>query len=397
MNTSTLTEYSNSRIVLNNSCIESYALLKTTVVPFIFLLVFVIGVIGNAFVLGILGRHMKFSRTGVRPASATNVLVLNLAAADLIFLATLPFHAIERFKQGRWIFGNIGCKVISFFTLLNLYGSVFFLVMMSLDRFLAVVFVTKSRHLRTIKNAVIASTTVWLLATFIATESLVFREVMQNEQCFSNVSICTWKASDSFQRAHQAVRLSFGFFIPISIIIFSYAFIFIRLQRQAQNTESTLGVTMLVRRQHRVTKMIFTVISAFILCWLPNITIHLLILSGVMKNDQLSEILSLFGIVLGFANSCVNPILYAFMKADVREEVKKTLDRVFGKCCSHCSLHPSGMINDAKTETEVNLTKLKNKNLCLVEKQVGKTSKNGLNLNSATVQTDLNYTTTRKL
>ena len=71
----------------------------------------------------------------------------------------------------------VGCKLVSFLTLVNMYGSVFFLVMMSVDRFLAVVMAVRARQLRNYRNAFYCSLFVWVAALAIASEALVLRNV----------------------------------------------------------------------------------------------------------------------------------------------------------------------------------------------------------------------------
>lgn len=65
----------------------------------IYLLIFVVGLIGNGIVLAF---FMTRDRTRVRhrEGSVANVLIINLAVADFIFVGALPFWATERFLQG---------------------------------------------------------------------------------------------------------------------------------------------------------------------------------------------------------------------------------------------------------------------------------------------------------
>ena len=86
----------------------------------------------------------------------------------------------------RWIFGMVGCKLVSFLTLVNMYGSVFFLVTMSIDRFLAVVMAVRARQLRNYRNAFLCCLFVWVAAVSIASEALVLRDVDE----VKNILVC---------------------------------------------------------------------------------------------------------------------------------------------------------------------------------------------------------------
>lgn len=149
---------------------------------------------------------------------------------------------------------------------------------------------------------------------------------------------CIWAMpTEEFVKVHLIVRVSVGFVIPISIIITCYVYIFVRLRRRATNAEMSLGATVMSKKQNRVTKMITAVITAFVICWLPNNIINFMQIIEVRPPDNAGEIFTFFGLVLGYTNSCINPILYAFMKADVREEIKKVFDETCMKCCGSAS------------------------------------------------------------
>ena len=98
----------------------------TTVLPTLHFLIFVVGVLGNGLVLLVVGRSVLGRNKYGSKASVTNVLVFNLALADLIFVATLPFHAVEKIKVNRFV-GNIVIKYffINFFTLTVAYVKAF--------------------------------------------------------------------------------------------------------------------------------------------------------------------------------------------------------------------------------------------------------------------------------
>jgi len=94
------------------------------------------------------------------------------------------------FYFSSWIFGTVGCKLLSFISLLNLYSSVFFLVAMAIDRFLAVVFAVRFRNRRTSQNARRACIGIWIIACITAAQGLVFREVSIKMSTFLGYTIC---------------------------------------------------------------------------------------------------------------------------------------------------------------------------------------------------------------
>lgn len=113
--------------------------------------------------------------------STTNLLIINLAAADILFVIfCVPFTATD-YVLPEWPFGDLWCKVVRIFAntklqiikkskgciikqyfflfqvqymiVVTCHASVYTLVLMSFDRFLAVVHPVTSMSLRTERNA----------------------------------------------------------------------------------------------------------------------------------------------------------------------------------------------------------------------------------------------------
>jgi hypothetical protein len=71
--------------------------------------------------------------------STTNLLIINLAVADLLFIVfCVPFTGTD-YVLPFWPFGDVWCKIVQYLIVVTAYASVYTLVLMSLDRFLAVV------------------------------------------------------------------------------------------------------------------------------------------------------------------------------------------------------------------------------------------------------------------
>ncbi|RXN04518.1 C-C chemokine receptor type 5-like protein [Labeo rohita] len=99
--------------------------------PILYSTTFIVGLIGNALVLWVLIRNRQRS-------SLTDVCFLNLALCDLLFVVSLPFWAHSAAQE--WVFGTFACHAVSGLVMMGLYGSVFFMVLMTLDRYVIVVY-----------------------------------------------------------------------------------------------------------------------------------------------------------------------------------------------------------------------------------------------------------------
>lgn len=73
-------------------------------IPVLYSIVFVVGVLGNGVLLGVLARSRK-------SWSVTDTFILHLCIADVLLLVTLPFWAAESAHADGWIFGTPLCKI----------------------------------------------------------------------------------------------------------------------------------------------------------------------------------------------------------------------------------------------------------------------------------------------
>lgn len=97
------------------------------VVPLFFGAIGIVGLIGNFLVVIVV-----LANPGMR--SPTNILITNLAVADLLFvLFCIPFTATD-FVLLYWPFGNVWCKIVQYLIIVTACASVWTLVLMSLDR-----------------------------------------------------------------------------------------------------------------------------------------------------------------------------------------------------------------------------------------------------------------------
>lgn len=107
---------------------EMVAKLVAIAVPIIFGIIVVIGFVGNFMVIVVVLSDPQMRST-------TNILILNLAVADLLFvILCVPFTATDYALPHRWPFGNVWCKVVQYLIIVTACASVYTLVLMSFDR-----------------------------------------------------------------------------------------------------------------------------------------------------------------------------------------------------------------------------------------------------------------------
>ena len=128
-------------------------------------LVFVIGTIGNILVILTVVTVKQMRNT-------TNALILHLAIANLSFILMCIPHTIYIYVVHSYNFPSLFCKLANTLMYLSAYVSIYILVLMSIDRFLGVVYAVKSTRYRTERNAHLAVIVVWLVGIIFASPNM---------------------------------------------------------------------------------------------------------------------------------------------------------------------------------------------------------------------------------
>lgn len=130
-------------------------------VPIFFGIIGVTGFIGNILVITVVMLNPKMKST-------TNMMIINLAISDLLFVIfCIPFTAID-YMLNEWPLGNAWCKIVQYLIIVTALTSIYTLVLMSFDRFLAVVYPISSRSIRNERNTLKVITILWIIILSIA-------------------------------------------------------------------------------------------------------------------------------------------------------------------------------------------------------------------------------------
>ncbi|XP_054834630.1 galanin receptor type 2 [Eublepharis macularius] len=279
------------------------------IIPLVYSLIFLVGTVGNSLVLAVLLRNRQVNNT-------TNLFILNLGVADLCFIVfCVPFQATI-YTLDDWIFGPYMCKAVHFFIYLTMYASSFTLTTVSLDRYLAIRYPLHSRELRTPKNALIAICLIWGLSFIFSGPYLSYYQEFQ----IVNVTVChpIWKISQ--RKVMDLCTFVFSYVIPVLILSLTYVRTIRYLWTSVDPIEDMSDSK---KAKHKVTRMIIIVAVLFCLCWLPHHLVILCFWFGYFPLNNSTYILRILSHLISYANSCVNPIVYALVSKHFRKGFKK--------------------------------------------------------------------------
>ncbi|KAM7355554.1 somatostatin receptor type 2-like [Cochliomyia hominivorax] len=276
-------------------------------------LVCIIGLFGNTLVIYVVLRFSKMQ-------TVTNIYILNLAIADECFLIGIPF-LLYTMQIGSWQFGEYACKAYMVSTSITQFTSSIFLLIMSADRYIAVCHPISSPRYRTPLVSKMVSGFAWLTSVLLMLPVILFANTVENGGHIScNIK---WPEAQNTQSGTTFIlySLALGFATPLTFILGFYCLVIRKLHTVGPKHKSKEK-----KRSHRkVTKLVLTVITVYILCWLPYWISQVALItssSGTCASRLEITIFLLVG-CLSYSNSAMNPILYAFLSDNFKKSFMK--------------------------------------------------------------------------
>ncbi|XP_022217679.1 somatostatin receptor type 2 [Drosophila obscura] len=281
-------------------------------------LVCIVGLFGNTLVIYVVLRFSKMQ-------TVTNIYILNLAIADECFLIGIPF-LLYTMRICSWRFGEFMCKAYMVSTSITSFTSSIFLLIMSADRYIAVCHPISSPRYRTLHIAKIVSAVAWSTSAVLMLPVILYASTVEQEDGINYSCNIMWP--DAYKKHSGTTFILYTFFLgfatPLCFIL-SFYYLVIRKLKSVGPKQATKSKEK--RRAHRkVTRLVLTVITVYICCWLPHWMSQLALINSNPAQRDLSRLEILIFLLLGalvYSNSAVNPILYAFLSENFRKSFFK--------------------------------------------------------------------------
>ncbi|XP_029970405.1 G-protein coupled receptor 55 [Salarias fasciatus] len=245
----------------------------------------------------------------LRKWTESTIYMTSLALMDLLLLFPLPFkmHA----AQHRWPAGlQPLCSVLESLYFVGIYGSIYTITCIAVDRWVAICHPFKAKQLRSPRAALAACAAVWLLVVAaIAPTMYRFRDGGHADfHCFHGFSPKGWRP------AVIACVQVFGFLLPAAAVVCCSAQTIWTLQRSGQRSAQSRACV----------KIIYSSLSAFLLPFTPS---HIAIFLQFLVHQRLIEDcghqarISLFiqlALCLSNVTCCLDALCYYFIAHEVR-------------------------------------------------------------------------------
>ncbi|XP_066468994.1 G-protein coupled receptor 54-like [Tiliqua scincoides] len=298
-------------------------------VPLFYTLIMLLGLVGNSLVIYVISKHRQMR-------TATNFYIANLATTDIIFLVCcVPFTA-TLYPLPSWVFGDFMCKFVNYLQQVTVQATCITLMAMSVDRCYATLYPLQSLRYRTPQIAMAVSLAIWI-GSFILSLPMAMYHRTEVGYWYGLRTYCIEAfTSKSQERCFILYTFLAVYLLPLLTICLCYSIMLKRIGQPAvepidhdyQQVQHLSERSAAMRA--KISKMVVVIVLLFTICWGP-IQLYLLF-QGFYHDFQANYEtykIKTWANCMSYANSSLNPIVYAFMGDSFRKSFRKAFPFLF--------------------------------------------------------------------
>ncbi|XP_077360546.1 dopamine receptor D1b [Festucalex cinctus] len=286
-------------------------------------------------------------------SKVTNLFVISLAISDLLVaILVMPWKAATEIV-GFWPFGAF-CNIWVAFDIMCSTASILNLCVISVDRYWAISSPFRYERKMTPRVACLMISVAWTLSVLISFIPVQLNWHKAQPAGYAELNgtfageLPPDNCDSSLNRSYAISSSLISFYIPVAIMLVTYTRIYRIAQKQirrisaleraaesAKNRHSSMGNTsnmesessfkMSFKRETKVLKTLSVIMGVFVCCWLPFFILNCMVpfCEANLPEDAddfhcISPTTFDVFVWFGWANSSLNPIIYAF-NADFRK------------------------------------------------------------------------------
>ncbi|XP_032366197.1 trace amine-associated receptor 13c-like [Etheostoma spectabile] len=248
----------------------------------------------------------------------TNILLLSLAVSDLLVgLMLMPVEVLK--KTSCWFLGDFVCFLNNYLSIIIVISSIGDMVLISVDRYVAI---CDPRHYNTRITVNRVKLSVFLCWLYSSSYSSPF--VKDDLTQPGRYNSCYGECLLVIDYFTGIMDLVLSFIVPVTLIVALYLRIFAVAVSQARSMRShitavtlQLSVTPKAKKSElKAARTLGVLVVVFLMCFCPYYCVSL-VGESLVNASFASYVLFVF-----FCNSCLNPVIYAFLYPWFRKAVK---------------------------------------------------------------------------
>uniref|UniRef100_W5NLN6 G-protein coupled receptors family 1 profile domain-containing protein n=1 Tax=Lepisosteus oculatus TaxID=7918 RepID=W5NLN6_LEPOC len=240
--------------------------------------------------------------------TTSKIFLFNLVLCDFAWISTLPITIYFNLQRPTLTDAQIFCQFKKIFFNINIYGSIFFLTLISFDRYVGTVHPISSLNWWNKEKAKICSISVWTILFLGSIPDFFYTFAVKRQD---NVTVCIDHIQGPFTyvKTISILRTIIGFLVPFSVMLAFY----IMTAKALRNLPKRMSNG---RKSGKPFMLISAAILIFIVSFVPyHVMIMTLIFLRIGKKINKNNVNILYAAYQFFEavfsiSSCLDPILY---------------------------------------------------------------------------------------
>ena len=314
---------------------------------FAYCLILLFSLVGNSLICIIVYK----TRTMRKP---TNFFIVNMAMSDLLYPILLFPWTLANLYVDSWLVGGaVGqalCKLRWFLPNVSTVVSIQSLILISVDRFGAVVLPYRYPFMNT-KHCAVFILITWIVAMAICSPYLVALNLVEN----AGKMTCTYELhwNDAFGESSSFADYVLSvyvviLYVPLALLIVLYSVILCTLKSRKIAGQRLVNAGNEREKMNRnVLKMAIAIVVAFVLCWTPISIVNLLKFFAWNERYPCGTFLYMSRVIVSFmaqSNCAVNPWICLIYSRAYRQGLKRLFNLVNTK--SRANQQPMAMFEE---------------------------------------------------
>ncbi|XP_010881351.1 trace amine-associated receptor 1-like [Esox lucius] len=250
----------------------------------------------------------------------TNYLILSLAVSDLLLGVIVMPPSMVYSLEGCWYFGDLFCKIYTSTDIMLCTASILNLSFISIDRYFAVCRPLLYGTKITVHVVVAMVLLTWSVSALVGF-GIIFLElnIWGIEEFYYKYVACEGRCALFQNQVSSIVSSVISFYIPGVGMLSLYLKIFLVAQRQVRSLQGTAEHNSVGKSQRKATKTLAVIMGVFLSFWTPFFVCNCI---DPFVSYSVPPGLFVTFVWIGYLNSTINPMVYAFFYSWFRRALK---------------------------------------------------------------------------
>nr|XP_046262819.1 teleost multiple tissue opsin 3a [Scatophagus argus] len=258
--------------------------------------ILVVGILSNFLVLLIFAKFRSLW-------TPINLILLNISLSDILVCVFGTPFSFAASLHGRWLIGEHGCKWYGFANSLFGIVSLVSLSLLSYERYTTVLRSSKV-DISDFRKAWFCVGGSWLYSLLWTLPPFMGWSSYGPEGPGTTCSV-QWHLRSATSISYVLCLFIFCLLLPLLLMVYSYGRILVAIRRVGK-----INLLAAQRREQHILVMVLSMVSCFIVCWMPYGIMALMATFG--RSGLVTPMASVVPSVLAKFSTVVNPVIYVF-------------------------------------------------------------------------------------